>query len=245
MSDERSYPATGASFPGQGTGASSPVTPGNGSALGQEEQSRRPRRKGRVRVPKLPEEFIEAAFQVCSAEGPDAITARRVARQMNVSAMAMYRHFQNMDHLKAATRNLGFARLSDALTEVYTSAKDPQDQLRRAFKAYVSFAQSYPGVYLLMFATGPGPEQFGEENLGIQAAQQLMNIIVSSLGLVPPQSDPETEKAVFYAWFLLHGLTVFAISGIKDRLTSMPIDDLIEACVDRLMRSFSNEPPQQ
>ena len=46
--------------------------------------------------------FVDAALSVIAEEGVERLSMRKVAAQLGVSAMAMYKHFNNKDALLAA-----------------------------------------------------------------------------------------------------------------------------------------------
>ena len=46
--------------------------------------------------------YIDAAFAIISTEGVEKLSMRKVASQLGVSAMAMYKHFKNKDELLSA-----------------------------------------------------------------------------------------------------------------------------------------------
>src|SRR4029453_16680721 len=58
------------------------------------------RRLGRVRDMTLRrEDIVDAALQVADERGLDALSARRLATQLGVTPMALYRHVRNKDEI--------------------------------------------------------------------------------------------------------------------------------------------------
>ncbi len=99
--------------------------------------------------------------------GVGAVSLRKTARRVGVSAPATYRHFANKDSLLAAVAAEGFRDLGAALA---AAARGERDSLSAMGMAYVRFALSRRGVFRLMFGPelaeqgaviGPVKSQFG------------------------------------------------------------------------------------
>ncbi len=69
----------------------------------------------RPRDPEAAVRLVEVAARLLSEEGADAVTARRLAREMRTSTMAVYTHFGSMDELMAEVWRTGFRRFGAAL----------------------------------------------------------------------------------------------------------------------------------
>ncbi|MGI9279363.1 MAG: TetR/AcrR family transcriptional regulator [Endozoicomonas sp.] len=72
-------------------------------------------------------DYINAALTVIAREGAEKLSMRKVASQLNVSAMAIYKHFSNKDELISASLDTFIAKSS-----VYPQNEDInwQDWLR-------------------------------------------------------------------------------------------------------------------
>jgi len=187
---------------------------------------------------KSADDFIEAATHICEREGAQAVTARRVAREMGLSPMALYRHFKGMNHLLAMVWNEGFAQLRSALDDVVEAGGHGLASFRKELGVYVRFGVSHPGLYQFMFSTGPRPEEFGEKNVGLETLHLFRQRIIElkEAGLIPPGGDP--MLLCINAWFMLHGLTSLAISGQVLRVTNLELDEVIRDTTERIVRSL-------
>ena len=67
------------------------------------ERGRRPDQRGRGRVPKAQSlsraEIVDAATAIADAEGPDAVSMRRIAQVLRSGTMSLYWHVANKEHL--------------------------------------------------------------------------------------------------------------------------------------------------
>ncbi len=99
--------------------------------------------------------IVERALSVMDAEGPDAVTIRRVAQEFGVTPMALYWHVANKDELLAA---MGDALLADVTPP---PAVGPwSTQLRGVIEALVEGLRRHPAAAELVFprilVTTPG-----------------------------------------------------------------------------------------
>jgi AcrR family transcriptional regulator len=70
--------------------------------------------------------IIDAAIRVIDAEGLDALTMRRLGREMGADPTAMYRHFRNKDELQLA--------ICDRLLGDMLASLEPQDEWRATLR---------------------------------------------------------------------------------------------------------------
>jgi TetR/AcrR family transcriptional regulator, tetracycline repressor protein len=99
--------------------------------------------------------IVERALTVMDADGPDAVTVRRIAQEFGVTPMALYWHVANKDELLAA--------MGDALLEnvVPPPAVGPwSQQLRGVVETLVDSLKAHPAAAELVFprilVTEPG-----------------------------------------------------------------------------------------
>jgi AcrR family transcriptional regulator len=94
--------------------------------------------------------LIDAAGRLIAAEGPGALTLRRVAGEVGTSTMAIYTHFGGMPELRRAVRHEGFARLAGQLRRVRETA-DPVADLWMLGRAYYANAVTDTDLYRVAF----------------------------------------------------------------------------------------------
>jgi AcrR family transcriptional regulator len=99
----------------------------------------------------LKEVCIQAAREVIAAQGTEGLSMRDVARKLNISHQAPYKHFPSRDHLLAKIMRRcfeDFAQFIDAEAKAHVT-----DQLRGMGEAYLAHASLKPLEYRLMFGT--------------------------------------------------------------------------------------------
>src|ERR1700683_3286000 len=97
--------------------------------------------------------LLDAAFELASEGGPDAVVLREASRRVGVSLNAGYRHFLDRDALLAEVGIECMRRLA-LLMEEMIGEVDPGDhgveaaraRLRATGRAYVIFALTEPGL---------------------------------------------------------------------------------------------------
>ncbi|MCZ9351504.1 TetR/AcrR family transcriptional regulator [Streptomyces mutabilis] len=111
--------------------------------------------KGRVRNKRgegaqLRDEIVSGATRLLVQGGEHSVTLRAVAREVGISAPAIYQHFADRDAILFAVAEVAFAELELALNDVGDHA-DPADRLRAVAVAYLTFAKHSPTRYQIMF----------------------------------------------------------------------------------------------
>jgi AcrR family transcriptional regulator len=148
----------------------------------------------------------EAALELVRSGGPDAVTIREVARRLEVSPAAIYRHFPDREALLGEVARL--ARL--ALTERMLRALDSVDERRPRARAvgrflatgrgYLEFAADEPHLLEVAFLPGPADEAIGEQN-----PWHLLGAALDGLVAVGAMRTDRRAGAEVLAWSTVHG----------------------------------------
>lgn len=106
-------------------------------------------------------EIKATARSLLVAHGPEAVTLRAIARELGVTAPALYRYFENHEQLVEALVH----DLLDEITATLETARDrvegasPIQRLGETCRAFRRWGLSHPREFQLVFAsvgTGPG-----------------------------------------------------------------------------------------
>lgn len=95
--------------------------------------------------------IYQCALGILEAEGPQAVSMRRVAKEVGVTAMAIYHHFPNREALLSAVVDSEFEQLAK-----YFGRLDE----RRSFEAamthimdgYIDYALAHPRIFNYVFS---------------------------------------------------------------------------------------------
>ena len=99
-----------------------------------------------------------AARKLLDKEGVEAVTMRRVAGAVGITAMAVYRHYPDRKGLLNALADEGFEELAQKLAAAGTSSggkrtASVEERLTRVLDVNLSFALENPRLFELMFLT--------------------------------------------------------------------------------------------
>jgi AcrR family transcriptional regulator len=124
------------------------------------------------------EEIKATALRMLREHGSDLRFAD-IARDMGMTAPALYRYFSDRDELLSALMVDGFAEMQDALTSALDEA-DPADlagRIRAAAGAYRAFAKADPSRFSLLFGL-PNPDfgRHSEHSSGPAAGQTMARL---------------------------------------------------------------------
>ncbi len=105
------------------------------------------------------ERILGAAEELLDREGAGAVTMRRVAGTVGITAMAVYRHYPNREGLLDAVADAGFADFRERLVAVRGGSTD--ERLTALLDVWLDFALEKPRLFELMFLTKrPGHGSF-------------------------------------------------------------------------------------
>ncbi|MEY2966057.1 MAG: TetR/AcrR family transcriptional regulator [Ilumatobacteraceae bacterium] len=153
---------------------------------------------------------LDAALQIISTDGPDAVSMREVARRSGVSHQAPYHHFGDRAGIFAAITEAGFEMLADKFAAVLTTDRAPA---RRCFEAYVSMAVENPAHFRVMFRRDIcGLESHDSARAaGDSAYAELLKMVERTIGR--PAGERESVTWATLMWSSAHGLATLLVDG--------------------------------
>jgi AcrR family transcriptional regulator len=98
------------------------------------------------------ERIAVAARRLLDKEGAEAVTMRRVAAAVGITAMAVYRHYPDRKGLLNALADSGFEDLAAQLAAVRMSGS-LEERMARVLEVNLSFGLENPRLFELMFLT--------------------------------------------------------------------------------------------
>lgn len=170
------------------------------------------------------ERLLATARDLLLDQGLAGFSMRKVAAACDLSATAIYRHFDDKDALISASVQEGFrifaSYLMDALEE-----DSPLGRMRKAGQRYFDFALEHPRDYALIFMTPC--EELGLLKLDEEARREgsgtfqfLVDRVAEcqAAGEFEP-GDPREQAAC--VWASVHGLASLLVNGnvVEDERT--------------------------
>lgn len=197
----------------------------------------------------LRERIVEAARDIVSEQGLDALSMRALALRIEHSPGTIYLYFKDKDELLRSVMAEGFRRLGSSIREELDRLDpeaSPIQQYSATGRGYARFALENTGYFRTMFkmpkvaqldgcpeeAGNPGEAQVESRvDLGamIQRAAEQGQVAVT---------DP--ARAAVMGWGLIHGLTSLYLSGHLNEVVGSHEEmmELIESAMDALYEGW-------
>lgn len=172
------------------------------------------RRRGEAHGDSLRIAMLDAAGALLHAEGPQALTTRRLADAVGTSTQAIYTLFGGKEGIVRAMYLEGFDRLRQRLTAV-DPAEEPAQYLLDLGRAYRTAALLSPHYYDVMFGR-PVPE-FEPSADDVDRSRSTQRVLTDGItrcidaGMLRADSDPEEIAA--FLWATAHGVVSLELTG--------------------------------
>jgi AcrR family transcriptional regulator len=156
---------------------------------------------------------LDAASRLLVAEGPQALTMRRVAGAVGCSTTVLYTAFGSKDGLADALFREGFERLRRHL-EAVAPGGDPLARLRALADAYRGSALESPSYYGIMFQQAiPGYRPSAASLAAAGASLAVLGDVVRACmdAGVLRAGDPRAVAEVL--WAAVHGAVSLELAG--------------------------------
>ncbi len=159
--------------------------------------------------------LTDAAMAMVAAEGADALSMRKLAAEVGVSATAIYRHFPGRDALLATLGARAAKMLAHLQSSAAKAAGGGLPGLSAAGETYVAFAVDQPALFRLLFSR---PADISLVDAPKDEVAAAMRGLRDQVDILMPGADAAAERraAVIRAWAIVHGLAVLVLDGHID-----------------------------
>ncbi|MDL4777358.1 MULTISPECIES: TetR/AcrR family transcriptional regulator [Thermomonosporaceae] len=164
--------------------------------------------------PRVRARLVDVAARLLAAEGPQALSARRIATEAGSSTMPVYTHFGGMSGLVREIVYEGFARMERYFALVRES-DDPVADMALLGRAYRRNALANPHLYAVMFgsSTLAGFELSEEDR---QHGRYTLVNVVECAGRCMAAGRfraADEELVAHQMWTATHGLVTLELGG--------------------------------
>jgi AcrR family transcriptional regulator len=186
----------------------------------------------------LPRALVDAAVELARSGGPDAVVLREVARRLQVSPAAMYRHFPDRDALLAEVARVARGQLAHRMLAEMARVHetDPRTRSIVAFQAvgrgYLLFAQDEPNLLAAAFLPLAPPDEGIEDPNPWHVLAGALDELAAT-GAMPLERRVGAETV---AWSAVHGFAVLR-AGHAFETSGEPAPDP-EGILDAIARSL-------
>ena len=168
----------------------------------------------------------ETALALFGSLGYRNVPLRAIAKEMGLSAPALYRYFDNKNALLGALRADGFRYLKKTLAEVRKTTVSPIEAVSEAMKAYLEFAITQSALYCLMYELDQ--ESIEESSLAYasrkSAFAEAEGMARDILKMAKTTGDANQMAHLF--WISAHGLAALAVANQLD--LGMDFEQLVD-----------------
>ena len=159
--------------------------------------------------------LLREGMALVAEKGGHQWSLRELARRLDVSAMAPYRHFADKEALLTAIAADGYRQLWARLETAEKAPRPTHTPLLQQGIAYVRFALDCPALFRLMFSMKIPEGRSAELDTARAAAFDVLMRSIQTAG----SADAPNVKAMG-CWSLVHGLSLLLL----DDMLHMPED---------------------
>ena len=158
--------------------------------------------------------ILAAATRLHATEGFAALSLRRVARDVGVTPMAIYRHYPDKAALVEALVQAGFAKWETRLARA-VHARTPHERVERALLAYADFALAERRTFELMFLVPRARVPRAPDSLESTPSPAFAALIgaVHEIRKGAHLLPGSPADLILFAWATAHGLIALHASG--------------------------------
>ena len=188
----------------------------------------------------LREALVGACLKLIELRGPTGFTLSEAAREAGVTPAAVYRHFEGREDLIAEAARQGYEIFADLMDFAYQSG---QPSALSAFeatgRAYLAFAQKYPGHYIAMFESGISINRTPELNAVATRAMGVLEAAATDLSQhIPAEKRPPPQMFSAHIWAMSHGVVELFARGSPGTQSPYPPEDLLETGIGIYLRGL-------
>ncbi len=223
-----------------------------------------PRPKRDQQVPDMAGAIKEAAWTQIAEDGAPGLSLRAIARQLEITAPAIYNYYPSRDDLVTSLVIDAYASFAEALLAGHEShpEEDLEGRIKAIGVAYYQWAVDYPQRYQLLFGPAlPGYRIPLDEILptstrsmgvligtveairregklqedGIPAPDQATKEYIAALNALGIPAGPETLTIAVLIWSRVHGLVSLELSG---NLSSAQCKALLDYELGSIIKQF-------
>ncbi len=99
-------------------------------------------------------EIIEAAGKLLTHSGVSGLTIKNLAKEMDFSESALYRHFESKEEIIVALLNYLASNMEERLSRVYQATDTPEEKIRKLFGSHMDFFKKNAHFVVAVFSDG-------------------------------------------------------------------------------------------
>lgn len=188
----------------------------------------------------LREALVGGCLKLIERKGPTGFTLSEAAREAGVTPAAVYRHFEGREDLIAEAARQGYEIFGDLMEHAYNKGQ-PSDlaAFEATGRAYLAFANKFPGHYVAMFESGVSINRTPELNsVATRALGVLETAAVALSEHIPAEKRPPPQMFSAHIWAMSHGVVELFARGSPGTKSPFPPEDLLETGIGIYLRGL-------
>ena len=186
--------------------------------------------------------IIDAAREMIITGGLEALSLRRLARQLGVTAPALYGYVHSKQDLLGAIADVEIQRLAARFADVDDA--DPIDRIRAHSKAYINYARENPELFQVMLLAPPALPDSGLPAESVAPSTTMAfttatGAIEDAIAAGDITAD-DPQMIALMLWSGAHGVATVLQLGF-DLPTELE-DAMINEMTDRLLAGYGYRP---
>lgn len=146
---------------------------------------------------------VEAVIDLAGSMNPSDITTAAIAKQMQLTQGALFRHFSSKEAIWEAVMQWVAAHLMERIGKAAEGTSSPLEAMQAIFLAHVEFVSEHPGAPRMMFGELQGAKMTPAKRLGqtilAQYAERVTRLIEAGKerGELFPDLDTAAAATLF------------------------------------------------
>jgi AcrR family transcriptional regulator len=174
----------------------------------------------------LDQALLDAGLKEAKMTGTRNLGVNSLAKDVDVSPMAVYRHFSSGEALRANISQAAREVLAKRMLVDLGDATGARERFRATGRSYIQFALDEPGLFAAAFVTCDAPPRREDEpSAWIIFQDSILDLCNKGLLEVT-----EVEQVAAFAWSSVHGYATLAVGNDPKRpkTSQKIIDDLLD-----------------
>jgi AcrR family transcriptional regulator len=172
-------------------------------------------------------------MKLFAAQGYRSVSMRAIAAELEWSAPALYRYYENKEALVGSIRAGGFARLETLLARERAQMQSGQQAAIAAMRSYIQFGVEHKELYRLMYELDQGditelPEVAAARQRAFHQAELIAGDTLAQIG-----RSGDANAMAHLMWIAAHGLIALALANQLDLGKSL--DELIAPVITTVL----------
>lgn len=186
----------------------------------------------------LRDKILDTSRHLLLNEGHQALSMRKIAKRVGVSATSIYLYFRNKDHLLHTLIEESVEDLSQAVESKVNAESDTIKRFEAAINGYVAFAMDHPEKYQIIYTVQSNAmARYPKEKF--RKARRCYELLVTIIqdGVKEKIMDEDQPVIAAYSiWAQVHGIVSVVLNQRLD--TRIDRDQFMTESVEHVIEGF-------